>query len=140
MNRSDTLQSLGQLIGRLLIGLLFLAAARSHSANFYFPYLFPGTSSSPEVPFPFAYVLEICAGLMLIGGWKTRYAAWTLIFYTIGLTLIFHGISGYDDLQFSDELSHVMKNLGVVGGLAYIAAYGGGAFSFDASGARGKNQ
>ncbi len=133
MNDSSRLQSIGQLIARVLIGCLFLVAGaftlRAHS--FYFPYVSSVGTPAPEPTLPFGYVIEIGAAIALILGWKARWAAWILLFYTIALTVVFNGIVGPDDAQYFNKVSHVAKNLGVVAGLLYIAAFGAGAMSLD---------
>ncbi len=133
MKTSDAIQSLGQLIARILIGSLFLAAGivKTRSLDFYFPYTTSAGLRAPEITLPFAFVIEIAASLMLIVGWKTRWAAWILLFYTVILTVVFHAYSGPDEAQYLNQISHVLKNLGVAGGLIYIAFYGAGSFSLD---------
>jgi len=76
-------------------------------------------------------VIEIAAAIALITGWKTRWAAWTLIFCTTIVTVFLHSFAGADTAQYFNELSHVMKKLGVTGGLLYIAVYGGGSSWLD---------
>lgn len=140
MKSAEKIQSLGQLVARILIGMLFIAAGvfERHAHSFYFPYLASIGGGQPEFTLPLGYVLEICAAAALILGWRTRWAAWALIFHTVLLTLLFNGIAGPDDAHYFDKLSHVMKNLGVVAGLLYIAAIGAGGYSLDARRDRGR--
>jgi len=134
MKTSDAIHSLGQLVARILIGSMFLAAGivRTRLQDFYFPYTTSVGLPAPEITLPFAFLIEIAASILLIVGWKTRWAAWVLLFYTVILTVLFHAYAGPDDAQYLNQLSHVFKNLGVAGGLIYIAFYGAGSISMDA--------
>lgn len=134
MSASQKFQALGLLIARILIGALFIAAGvfRAHAYNFYFPYMASVGVADLEIGLPFAYVIELGAAVALIAGWKTRWSAWTLIFYTVIVTVFFHGIAGPDDAQYFAMLSHVVKNLGVCAGLLCIAVFGAGPLSVDA--------
>ena len=143
MNPSVTIQSLGQLIARVLIGLLFIVAGifKMHGQSFYFPYISSiGGTAQPEITLPLGYAMEIGAAIALIAGWKTHWAAWILIFYTIILTVLFQGIAGPDDAQYFNKLSHVVKNLGVTAGLLFMAVHGGGSISVDAVLARTRDK
>lgn len=74
-----------------------------------------------------AILLEVGGALALLLGYRARLGAWLLITFMIPTTLIFH-------MNFGDpnQMIHFLKNLSVLGGLLYVAAYGAGALSMDA--------
>jgi putative oxidoreductase len=140
MSASQKIQALGLLLARILIGALFIAAGvfRAHAHNFYFPFMAGVGARNPEVNLPLAYVIELGATGALIAGWKTRWAACTLVFYTVIVTVFFHGIAGPDDAEYFAMLSHVVKNLSVCAGLLTIAVFGAGPLSVDALASRSR--
>jgi len=76
-------------------------------------------------------VFEIAAGLALAAGYKTRLAALALAVFTLVAAVLFHGYwSVAADQQFMQQLLF-MKNVGVVGGLITVAAFGAGQWSLD---------
>lgn len=66
--------------------------------------------------------LEIGAGLLLIIGYRTRWAALALVAFTIPTTLIFHAFWNVDATQFAEQQTAFLKNLAIIGGLLMIAA------------------
>jgi putative oxidoreductase len=115
------------LIGRILVGLLFLIAGIEKFLNVQ------GTAqyiTSAGLPFP-SYLaqaagsLEILCGALLILGFKTRYAAGVLAVYTIAVNGIFHTeVMGAQQMAF-------LKDMAIAGGLLYIATYGSQVYSLD---------
>jgi putative oxidoreductase len=77
-------------------------------------------------------VIEVVAPILLIIGLFTRPAALVLAVFTLVASVFFHAYwSVPADQQFMQSLLF-WKNIGVVGGLLAIAAFGAGAFSVDA--------
>lgn len=80
----------------------------------------------PEMLLPLVIMLEVAAGLALIVGWKTRWAAYALASFTVIAAIIFHR-------DFADQMQMIlfMKNLAIAGGLILLAEHGAGVFSLD---------
>lgn len=122
------MEKIGTLIGRILVSIIFLMAGINKIGNF------SGTQdymASYGMPLTWlfamgAVILEIGGGLSLLLGYMSKYGAIALFIFMIPTTLIFH-------TNFGDQMQviHFMKNLAIMGGLAYIAAYGGGELSLD---------
>jgi putative oxidoreductase len=70
--------------------------------------------------------LEIIGSIMLVVGWKIRYAAFALAGFTILSALMFH-------LNFADQIESIMfmKNLAIAGGLLLLVNHGAGELSLD---------
>ncbi|MCT7951686.1 DoxX family protein [Ancylothrix sp. C2] len=71
-------------------------------------------------------IVLVAGGLSVLFGFKARYGALALIGFLIPATLIFH-------TDFSNRIQEIMflKNLGLIGGLLMIAAFGAGPLSID---------
>lgn len=78
-----------------------------------------------------AIVIEIVAGLALILGFYTRYAAFALIIFIIPATIVFHAAFIGDPVSGQEQIAHTLKNLAIFGGLLKFVAEGGGHFSLD---------
>jgi len=64
--------------------------------------------------------LEIGGGLMLITGWKVRYAAAVVALFLIPTTLIFHAFWSADAASFQAQLTNFLKNVAIFGGLLMV--------------------
>lgn len=69
-------------------------------------------------------IVLVGGGLSVLLGYKSRWGALLLIGFLIPTTLIFHGDLPKEEISF-------MKNLGLMGGLMMIVAFGAGAISLD---------
>ena len=106
------------LIGRILIGQMFLLAGITKIGAF------AGTSgyiASKGLPMPdivaaLTIILEVAAGLALILGWCTKWAALALAIFTLFASFIFHN---YWTLSAAEQMMQklmFMKNIAIVGG------------------------
>ena len=124
----------GPLIGRILIALLFVPAGIGKIAGFSgtVGYIASKGLPLPPVAAVGAIIVEVGVGLALLAGFKTRYVALILALFTLATALIFHDFwTVQDAMQRMDQNIHFMKNLAIIGGLLFVAAHGGGAFSID---------
>jgi putative oxidoreductase len=123
------------LVGRVLIAALFLVAGTRKALAFagsaaYFTKLgFP----APEAMTVLAIVVEIGGALMLILGWKARWAALLLALFTVVATFMAHRFWEFDAAAYANQLNHFLKNAAIVGGLLFVAAFGPGRASVDKS-------
>lgn len=116
------------LAGRLLLAAIFLvagfdkltafAATSGYLAKLGFP--------MPDLMTVIAIVLELGGGILLIAGWKIRWAAWALIVFVAVATFAAHRFWEFDASQYRNQLNHFLKNLALVGGLLFVAAFGPG--------------
>ena len=114
------------LVGRILMGLLFLIAGIGKFMDI------TGTSgyiASAGLPYPLilaiiAASIEVGAGSLLILGFKTRYAAGILALFALVVNLIFHSLVGPQQVVF-------LKDLAIMGGLLGLYLNGAGPVSMD---------
>jgi len=129
----DALQRYLPLIGRICMAWLFVPAGWGKIAGF------SGTAAyvaSAGLPFPplmtaIAIVIEIGAGLMLLVGYKARWAAAALALFTIVAAFGFHHYWSMPPEQVAMQKINFNKNVAIFGGLLFIVAFGAGRFSFD---------
>lgn len=131
---SNAMQSPLALVGRLLLAALFLPAGLSKISGFEGTV---GYIASAGLPMPqwaaiVAIAVEVIAPIALILGWGTRWAALALALFTLVATLGFHNFWAMPAEQVMMQQLMFFKNIGVVGGLLVLAAFGAGAFSVDA--------
>ena len=121
------------LIGRILMAALFLNAGLRKAFGYaatvgYFTKLgFP----MPEAMAIIAPVIEIGGALMLIAGWKSRYAAWGLALFCVIAAFAAHRFWQFDAAQYANQMNHFMKNWAIAGGLLVLAACGPGRLSVE---------
>ena len=128
------LQNPLSLIARLLMAALFLPAGIAKLTGFEgtVGYITSVGLPAPTLAALAALVLEIVGGVALIVGLGTRFVALALALFTLVASFIFHAYwAAPADQVFVTQLLF-FKNIAVAGGLMALAAFGAGAWSFDA--------
>jgi len=127
------------LAARILLAFMFILAGWGKLGDI------PGTmayTASGGLPGVFAFpaiAIELLAGLAVLVGWQTRWAALLLALFAVLTAVLFHyvpalGLEGYDRVG---QILSFQKNLAIAGGFLVLAAFGPGSLSVDArSGAR----
>ncbi len=122
-------QTKGVVVGRVLLGLLFLVAGLgmfmadggpAASAGFY---TMVGLPMAGILVWLVA-ILKVVAGGMLIIGRNVGCAAGALAAFTLLATLLAHR-----DIADPDQLMAALKNLAIIGGMLYVVAFGAGKWS-----------
>lgn len=135
MNTSlNAFQKLFSFLARVLMATLFLPAGLSKIGGFDGTVGYIASVGLPlaSLGAVVAILVEVLAPLALLVGWRTRWAALVLAVFTLVATVFFHNFWAMPaEQQFMQQLMF-MKNLGVVGGLLALAAFGAGAWSLDA--------
>lgn len=133
----DITQKIGPLAGRLLIAALFIPAGLLKIPGFEAT---AGYMAAKGLPFValllvITILIEAGGGLMILLGWRAREAALVLFLFLIPVTVIFHGFWGIEDpVKAAAEQRSFMKNIAIMGGVLFIAAFGSGPLSLDGSG------
>ena len=133
MHPLNPAQDFMSLLGRALLALLFIPAGWGKIAGFsgVAGYIASKGVPLPEVCAALAIAAELGLGLLLLVGWQTRWAALGLAIFVAVITPIFHNYWAMPEAQVMMQKQAFNKNLGVVGGLLVLAAFGAGAFSVD---------
>ena len=121
-------KALANLIGRILLVLIFLQSGIGKVGNF------EGTAkymASHGMPLPTLFLIgaiffELVGSITVITGYFSRFGALLLIIFLIPTTLIFH-------THFADPMQkiHFMKNVSMFGGCLILLTAGAGRFSLD---------
>lgn len=121
------------LVGRVLLATMFILSGWDKIGGF------AGTAGyiqsvglpMPQVLAAGALVLELVAGVLLVIGWKTRWAALALAVFCILAGVLFHNFWAMPaDKQMMQQIMF-LKNLAVAGGLLMLAVAGPGRWSVD---------
>ncbi len=121
------------LVGRILLSVMFIISGWGKIGGFAgtVGYIQSVGLPMPQVMAAGALVLELVAGVLLVIGWKTRWAAWALAAFTLIAGVLFHNYWSLPaDKQMMQQIMF-LKNLSVAGGLMMLAVAGPGALSID---------
>jgi putative oxidoreductase len=134
-------------LGRILVPIIFIVSgwgklldikgvvAQLQSKNFPIP---PEFDTTPYLSMPtleaLAYlvaVVELFGGVMILVGWKARWAALALLVFSALTTYYFHNFWVMEGADRAMNQIEALKNLSIMGALLMIAAVGSGAVALD---------
>jgi putative oxidoreductase len=123
----------GPLAGRILLALIFVISGYEKIGGFSKVAAGMAAKGVPfaELALVVTIIVEIAGGLMLIFGWKARWAALALFLWLVPVTLLFHNFWAVEQAQYQNQFNHFMKNLCIMGGLLYVMAFGAGPVSIN---------
>jgi putative oxidoreductase len=78
-----------------------------------------------------AVVVELGGGILLVLGWKARWAAAALFVFVLFTAIYFHAFWDASPEQTMMQQIQFMKNLAIMGGLLYVVVHGSGPYSVD---------
>ena len=129
-----SLQSTTVLVGRILLGLIFVLSGFAKISGF------DGTAgyiASKGLPLPqllaaLPIVVELGGGLALMAGFYTRQAVVALAGFSLLTAIVFHNFWAVPQAEQMTQQINFMKNLAIAGGMLVLAAFGPGRLSVDA--------
>ena len=132
----DALNRYGPLVGRLMISAIFVVSGFGKITGFdgTVGYIASKGLPLPQLAAIAAIVVEFGGGILLIVGWKTRWAAAAMCIFTVVAALIFHNFWAVPAEQAQNQMIHFMKNICMAGGLVYVVVFGSGPLSVDVGG------
>jgi len=121
------------LVGRILLAWIFVSAGYGKIGGFQGTV---GYIASAGLPFPtvaavVAIAVELGGGLLLIAGWKARWAALAMFIFTAVTAVVFHAFWAAPADQVMSQSINFWKNVAIMGGLLYVFSYGSGPFSLE---------
>ncbi len=133
MSNSPT--SIVPLLGRILLSMVFILGGIGKITGFSYE---EGMVAAKHLPLPavalgIAMAIELLGGLAILIGVRARLTAWIVFLYLIPTTFLFHNFWAVEGADRIDTLIHFEKNLAIMGGLLFLAAFGPGAYSVDSS-------
>lgn len=124
------------LLGRIFLSTIFILSGVGKITEFAGTAGYIGSVGLPlpEAAVVIAIVIELGAGLALLFGWKTYWAAKILILWVLILAVIFHR-----DFSDANQMGHFLKNISIAGGLIFAKLHGAGKYSLDMRSSKGGN-
>ena len=114
------------LVGRMFISAIFLLSGVNKIQNYEGSHSWMESLGVPGILLIPAIVLEVLAPILIIVGYKVKISAALLSLFCIATAVIFH-------TDFSNQMQFIsfFKNIGLSGGLLFLAVNGAKDFSLD---------
>lgn len=127
------LQDTLALIGRIVLAWFFVPAGWGKIAGFSgtVGYATSAGLPLPEVGVALAIAIELVGGLMLLVGFKTRWAALAIALFCVVAAFFFHNYWAMPEAQQMMQKLNFTKNIAIAAGLLGFAAFGAGRWSLD---------
>ena len=124
----EMVKQYGPPLGRILLGLIFVIAGFEKITGFEgtVGYMTAYNVPMAQVLAVLTIIVELGGGILLIIGWKARWAALALFVFILIITPIFHAYWSVPDDQKQLQMFMFLKNLAIMGGMLYVAAFGPG--------------
>jgi putative oxidoreductase len=121
-------------LGRVLLSVIFIVSGYNKLVAIagFTGFLTRQGLPAPQVLAYAVAVFEIVAGLMILVGFKTRWAALALAIFTGIALYLAHKFWAVPADQYTNQLNHALKNLAIMGGFLLLFANGPGPYSVDA--------
>lgn len=134
-------RDIGALVGRFLLAVIFVLSGLNKilKPGMTAGYMaHAGIASSLVLPgLVFSIAVEFGCGLLVMLGYRARWAALIMFLWFIPVTIIFHviphhqAVVAHQAMVAMQQQINYMKNLSIMGGLLMLASMGPGAISFD---------
>jgi len=126
-------KNLAAFVGRVLLALMFVIAGFGKIGGFEGTagYIASAGLPMPQLGVLIAIAVELGGGLLLVVGWKARWAALALAAFTVPATFFFHNFWNMSGPAMQTNQLLFMKNISVIGGLLMVWAFGPGRYSID---------
>lgn len=117
------LRQYGPLAGRSLLALIFIIAGFHKLTGFGETAGYMAAKGIPfsEILLVPTILIELGGGLMILFGFRARWAAAAIFLFIIPVTVIFHPF--WSD---ASQFNSFFKNLAIMGGMLYIVVFGSG--------------
>jgi len=111
------------LLGRMLLSAIFILSGLGKLPHFH---EVAGMMAGKGIPLAtvalvITLFIEIGGGLLVLTGYKTRYAALVIALWLIPVTLVFHHFWGIPADHQQEQMINFLKNVAITGGLLVLA-------------------
>ena len=130
---NPTLTNTAALVGRILLAVIFIKSGWGKIGGFEGTAGYMASKGLPmaQVLLVATILLELGAGILLVVGYKARWAALLFALFLVPVTLVFHPFWGIPAEQVQNQMNHFLKNVAIMGGMLMVFAFGPGAYSVD---------
>ena len=122
----DKLYNAAELLGRILIALLFLISGVGKIGGYAGTQAYMASMGVPGALLPLVILTEAGGAIAILPGWKTRWAAFALAGFCLLTATLFH-------THFADkgQITSFLKDIALAGAFLILFAHGAGAWSLD---------
>ncbi|HSS26385.1 MAG TPA: DoxX family protein [Usitatibacter sp.] len=131
---NPNVQNTAALVGRILLAAIFLTSGLSKITGFdgTVGYIASKHLPLPQVGAIIATLCELGGGILLLVGFKARWAGLVLAIFTLAAGLLFHDYWNLTDAaQVAANKINFWKNVAISGGMLMVFAFGPGRYSVD---------
>ncbi|HST00122.1 MAG TPA: DoxX family protein [Usitatibacter sp.] len=131
---NPNVQNTAALVGRILLAAIFLTSGLSKITGFdgTVGYIASKHLPLPQVGAIIAILCELGGGILLLVGFKARWAGLVLAIFTLAAGLLFHDYWNLTDAaQVAANKINFWKNVAISGGMLMVFAFGPGRYSVD---------
>jgi putative oxidoreductase len=127
----DQTRDVAALLARILLAIIFIKSGFGKIGGFENVVAAIGGKGIPlpQVAAAITIAIELLGGLLLLVGWKARWAALLIFLWLIPTTLLFHNFWAVPPEQYMNQQNHFLKNVAIMGGLLMVWAFGPGRLS-----------
>jgi len=121
------------LVGRVLLALIFVTSGFGKIGGFEGTagYIASKGLPIPQVLAALTILIELGGGILLVVGWKARWAALAIAGFTLLAAFIFHNYWAVPADKRMAEYISFWKNVTIAGGMLMVFAFGPGRYSVD---------
>jgi putative oxidoreductase len=121
------------LLGRILLVLIFITSGFGKITGFEGTV---GYIASKGLPLPqlgaiIAIIVEVGGSILLVIGYKARWAALALAIFTLAAAIFFHNYWAVEAAEKMGQQINFWKNISMAGGMLMVFAHGPGRYSVD---------
>ena len=131
---NTNVQNTAALVGRILLAAIFLTSGIGKITGFdgTVGYIASKHLPLPQVGAIIAILCELGGGILLLVGFKARWAGLVLAIFTLAAGLLFHDYWNLTDAaQVAANKINFWKNVAISGGMLMVFAFGPGRYSVD---------
>lgn len=121
------------LVGRILLAAIFVTSGFDKIGGFEgaVGYIASKGLPMPQVLAVLSIAVELGGGILLVIGWKARWAALAIAVFTLLAAFLFHNYWTYPAAERMTQYLNFWKNLSMAGGMLMVFALGPGRYSVD---------
>jgi putative oxidoreductase len=132
MNNTN-IQNTAALVGRILLAAIFPTSGLSKITGFdgTVGYIASKHLPLPQVGAIIAILCELGGGILVLVGFKARWAGLVLAIFTLAAGILFHDYWNADAAAKQMQQINFWKNVAIAGGFLMLFAFGPGRYSVD---------
>lgn len=121
------------LLGRILLAIVFIMSGFDKIGGFEgtVGYIASKGLPMPQVLAALTILVELGGGILLVVGWKARWAALALAVFCLLAAFIFHNFWAMPEAEKMAQSTSFWKNVTIAGGMLMVFAFGPGRLSVD---------